>query len=84
MEIARPIVIGNDVWIGAGSTILAGVTIGDHTVIGAGSVVKHDIPANVVAVGVPCRVMRQITEADRERYPIYRGDFDGEQDQNQL
>lgn len=48
--------IGKNVWIGAGSIILPGVTIGDNTVIGAGSVVTKDIPANVVAVGSPCRV----------------------------
>ncbi len=52
MEIAKPITIGNNVWIGAGSTILAGVTIGDNSVIGAGSVVTKSIPANVIAVGV--------------------------------
>ncbi len=71
MEIAKPIRVGNNVWIGAGVTVLAGVTIGDNTIIGAGSVVKRDIPANVIAVGVPCRVLREITEADRARYPIY-------------
>lgn len=71
LEIAKPITVGNNVWIGAGSTILAGVTIGDNTVIGAGSVVTKPIPANVVAVGVPCRVQREITEADKYRYPLY-------------
>ena len=74
IEIAKPITIGNNVWIGAGSTILAGVTIGDHSVIGAGSVVTKPIASNVVAVGVPCRVMRQITEEDKNRYPVYKGD----------
>ena len=74
MEIAKPITIGNNVWIGAGSTILAGVTIGDHSVIGAGSVLTKSIPSNVVAVGVPCKVMRQITEEDKNRYPVYKGD----------
>lgn len=74
MEIAKPITIGNNVWIGAGATILAGVTIGDHSVIGAGSVVTKPIASNVVAVGVPCRVMRQITEEDKNRYPVYKGD----------
>lgn len=63
-----PIHIGNGVWIGANSVILPGVTIGDNTVIGAGSIVTRDIPANVVAVGNPCRVMREITERDREYY----------------
>ncbi len=71
VEIAKPIKIGNNVWIGAGSTVLAGVTIGDNSVIGAGSVVKKDIPENSVAVGVPCRVTREITEADRHTYPYF-------------
>ena len=60
--------IGKNCWIGAGALIMPGVTIGDNTVIGAGSVVTHDIPAGVVAVGNPCRVMREITEHDREVY----------------
>lgn len=60
-EFASPIRIGNDVWIGGGSIIGPGVTIGDNTTIGAGSVVVKDIPANVVAVGNPCRVIRTIT-----------------------
>ena len=63
-----PVTIGNNVWIGAGSVILPGVTIGENTVIGAGSVVTKDIPANVVAVGNPCRVMREIGVHDREFY----------------
>ena len=74
LEIAAPITVGNDVWIGAGSVILAGATIGDGSVIGAGSVVKKPIPAGVVAVGVPCRVLRPITEEDKHRYPMYRGE----------
>lgn len=73
IEIAKPITIGNNVWIGAGSTILAGVTIGDNSVIGAGSVVKKSIPANVIAVGVPCKVLRPITEEDKHRYPMFQG-----------
>lgn len=71
IEIAKPITIGNNVWIGAGSTILAGATIGDNSVIGAGSVVKKSIPANVVAVGVPCKVLREITEEDKYTYPMF-------------
>lgn len=60
--------IGKNCWIGAGALIMPGVTIGDNTVIGAGSVVTRDIPSGVVAVGNPCRVMREITERDREVY----------------
>ena len=63
-----PIHIGKNVWIGAGALIMPGVTIGENTVIGAGSVVTKDIPANVVAVGNPCRVMREIGDHDREFY----------------
>ena len=63
-----PVRIGKRCWIGAGAVILPGVTIGDGTVIGAGSVVTKDIPANVVAVGNSCRVLREIGEHDREFY----------------
>lgn len=59
-ELAAPIIIGNNVWIGGGSIVCPGVTIGDNTTIGAGSVVTKDIPANVVAVGNPCRVIRNL------------------------
>ncbi len=72
IEVAKPITVGNNVWIGAGSVILAGVTIGDDSVIGAGSVVTKSIPGGVVAVGVPCKVMREISELDKRRYPTYR------------
>lgn len=60
LEYAYPIHIGNNVWIGGHVVILPGVTIGDNTTIGAGSVVTKDIPANVLAVGNPCRVIRQL------------------------
>ena len=60
--------IGNNVWIGAGAVVLPGVTIGDNSVIGAGSVVTKDIPPNVVAVGNPCRVLREIGEYDKKYY----------------
>ena len=63
-EFAAPVTIGNNVWIGGGVQICPGVTIGDNTVIGAGSVVTKDIPANVVAAGNPCRVLREITLDD--------------------
>lgn len=73
IEIAKPISIGNNVWIGAGSTILAGVTVGDNTVIGAGSVVTKDIPPMSVACGVPCKVKRKVYEADKYTYPTFEG-----------
>ena len=63
-----PIHIGKNCWIGAGVIVLLGVTIGDNTVVGAGSVVTRDLPANVVAVGNPCRIMREIGEKDRVYY----------------
>lgn len=59
-ELASPITIGDNVWIGGGSIICAGVTIGDNTTVGAGSIVVKSIPANVVAVGNPCRVIKQL------------------------
>lgn len=60
--------IGDNVWIGANSVVLPGVTIGENSVIGAGSIVTKDIPSNVVAVGNPCRVLREIGERDKEFY----------------
>lgn len=60
LEYARPITIGHNVWIGAGVSVLPGVTIGDNCVIGAGSIVTKDIPANSLAVGNPCRVIRRL------------------------
>lgn len=63
-----PVRIGDNCWIGANVTICPGVTIGENTVIGAGSVVTKNIPANVVAVGNPCRVLREIGERDEEYY----------------
>lgn len=59
-----PITIGNNVWIGGSAVICPGVTIGDNSIIGAGSVVTKDIPANVIAAGNPCKVIRPITEED--------------------
>ena len=63
-----PVHIGKNCWIGAGAIVLPGVTIGDNTVIGAGSVVTKDIPSNVVALGNPCRVVREINEHDKQYY----------------
>lgn len=65
---ALPVAIEDDVWIGSGAIIVPGVTIGKGSVIGAGSVVTRDIPSNVIAVGNPCKVLREITERDREYY----------------
>ena len=67
-EYGIDVTIGDNVWIGGSACILPGVTIGDNVVIGAGSVVTGDIPDNVIAVGNPCRVVREITEADRDYY----------------
>ncbi len=63
-----PVHIGRNCWLGAGVIVLPGVTIGDNSVIGAGSVVTKDIPSNVVAVGNPCKVLRPISEHDRQFY----------------
>jgi acetyltransferase-like isoleucine patch superfamily enzyme len=60
LEYAKPIAVGNNVWFGGGVTVLPGVTIGDNTVIGAGSVVARDIPGGVVAIGNPCRPTRDV------------------------
>lgn len=64
-ERSLPITIGNNVWISGSVSIVPGVTIGDNSIIGAGSVVTKSIPANVVAAGVPCRVIRPITAQDK-------------------
>ena len=65
LEYAKPITVGDDVWIGGNTVVLPGVTIGSDVVIGAGSVVTKDIPDHCVAYGNPCRVIRPITEEDR-------------------
>src|SRR5689334_21555713 len=65
LEFAKPITIGEDVWVGGSAVICPGVTIGDRSVIGAGSVVTRDIPADVFAAGNPCRVIRQLTEGEQ-------------------
>ena len=63
-----PVHIGRNCWIGAGAIILPGITISDNVVVGAGSIVTKDLPSNVVAVGNPCRVLREISEHDKEYY----------------
>lgn len=63
-----PIRIGNNVWLGSGVQVLPGISIGDNTVVGAGSVVTRDLPENVVAVGTPCRPVRKINDQDRTHY----------------
>ena len=68
LEYAYPITVGNNVWIGANVSVLPGVSIGDNSVIGAGSVVTRSIPANVLAAGNPCRVIREITDEDKKKY----------------
>ena len=68
LQYNMPVRIGRNCWLGAGVIVMPGVTIGDNTVIGAGSVVTKDIPSGVVAVGNPCRVLRQVGDHDREFY----------------
>ncbi len=65
---AKKVVIGNNVWIGAGVHINQGVTIGDNTVIGSGSVITKSIPPNVIAAGVPCKIIREITDQDKTNF----------------
>ena len=65
LELGREVHIGNNVWLGGGVTVNPGVTIGDNTIIGSGSVVTRDIPANVIAAGSPCRVIREINDKDK-------------------
>lgn len=67
LEYAYPIIVGNNVWFGAGVQVMPGVTIGDNVVIGSGSIVVKDIPSNSVAVGNPCKVIREITDEDKNK-----------------
>ena len=68
LEYAYPITVGDNVWFGGGVKVMPGVTIGNNVVIAAGSVVTRDIPDNVLAGGVPCKVIRAITEQDKNKY----------------
>ena len=70
LEYARPITVGNNVWFGSRVTVVPGVTIGDDSVIAAGSVVTRDIPSGVIAGGNPCKVLRPLHEKDKEKYPM--------------
>ncbi len=69
MEAAEPITIGDNVWLGGGAIVCPGVTIGENTVVGAGAVVTRNLPAGVIAVGTPARVLREIGERDSVRVP---------------
>jgi len=71
IEYSRPITVGNNVWIGGGVSVLAGVVIGDNVVIGAGSVVTKDIPSDSLAYGNPCRVVRKIDQEEAKKTEIY-------------
>ena len=71
LEIALPITVGDNVWIGTNVFVLPGVTIGNNTIIGAGSVVNKNIPDGVIAAGNPCKVIRKITDSDKKKYPIF-------------
>ncbi len=73
LEFAHPITVGNDVWFGAGVQVMPGVKIGNNVVIGAGSIVTKNIPDNVVAVGNPCKVLRAITDDDKNRDYSFKG-----------
>ncbi|MDQ4020774.1 MAG: sugar O-acetyltransferase [Actinomycetota bacterium] len=70
-EVAQPIMIGDNVWLGGGAIVLPGVSIGRNTVVGAGAVVVRDLPANVIAVGNPARIVRHLA-------PMSRREFDGD------
>lgn len=74
LEYAYPIIVGDNVWIGAGVQVLPGVTIGSNVVIGAGSIVTKDIPDYVIAAGNPCRVLRKITEEDMKKDDFRKAD----------
>ena len=75
LEYAKPITIGNNVWLASGVTVCGGVTVGDNVVVGAGSVVTRDLPADTFCCGVPCRVVRPITDMDRiDAWQTYMAD----------
>ncbi|WP_373752553.1 sugar O-acetyltransferase [Neisseria weixii] len=73
LEYAHPITVGDNVWIGGGVKVMPGVRIGSNVVIAAGSIVTKDITDNVIAGGVPCKVLRPITDADKENLHVFKG-----------
>ena len=75
LEFGKPVNIGNNVWVGGNTVINPGITIGNNVVIGSGSVVTKDIPDNVIAVGNPCKVLREITDADREYWEKQKEEY---------
>lgn len=75
LEFGKAVTIGDDVWVGGNTVINPGVTIGSNVVIGSGSVVTKDIPDGVIAAGNPCRVLREITEADKEYWSQLKKDY---------
>lgn len=75
IEFGKPITIGDNVWVGGNTVINPGVTIGDNVVLGSGSVVTKDIPSNVVAAGNPCKIIREITQKDREYWEDRRKQY---------
>ncbi|PRR79897.1 Maltose O-acetyltransferase [Clostridium liquoris] len=75
LEYGKPVTIGNNVWIGGNAVINPGVTIGNNVVIGSGAVVTKDIPDNVIAVGNPCRVFREITDEDKKYWEKQREEY---------
>ena len=80
LEYAKPVTIGNDVWIGGNVVINPGVSVGDDVVIASGAVVTHDIPPHVIAGGCPCRVLRPITQEDRDNWQSQYEDYTSDPD----
>ena len=75
LEYGKPITIGNNVWFGGNVVVNPGVTIGDNVVVGSGSIVTKDIPSGVIAAGNPCRVLREITDADKEYWTKLKDEY---------